>query len=129
MLMFRNCILSFIQFAVREFKLEICYSKNIEQRSRDCLVSAVLGTTGVFANEDECIICLVVDQEPRVFCPECKRSRFHVHCSHGLTKCPNCIQEANFSEKSSAETQFLFTQYQRSEGSKCSVSGRDIIYI
>ena len=120
-----NCIVSIIKIAVREFKLDICYSKNIEQRTKDCLVSAVLGTTGVFSNEDECLICLVADQEPRVVCPECKKSRFHVHCSHGLTKCPNCIREANFSEKSSEETQFLFTQYQRSQGPECSVSGRD----
>ena len=118
---FERSIYISIKVAVREFKLDICYSRNIEQRSKNCLVSAVFGTTGVFGDGEECLVCLEEDQEPKVFCRQCGRSRVHVHCSHGLPKCPNCRGDTS-PAKSIKDTQFLLTQYQRCEGPHCSVS-------
>ena len=111
-----------MKVAVKEFKLDICYSRNIEQRSRDCLVSAVFGTTGVFGDPEECPVCWEVDMEPKRTCSVCGKSLIHNHCFHGSSECPLCRGEVTSTEKSSRETQFLVTQYQRCEGSECSVS-------
>ena len=54
-------------------------------------------------------------------CSDCKRTLVHVHCAHGLDKCPFCRGE-HFFEKSSQETKFLLTQYQKCDGPKSAVS-------
>ena len=111
-----------MKVAVKEFKLDICYSRNIEQRSKDCLVSAVFGTTGVFGDPEECPVCLEVDKEPKATCSVCEKSLIHNHCLLGSSVCPLCRGEVSSTRKSIQETQFLLTQYQRCEDSECSVS-------
>ena len=54
-------------------------------------------------------------------CSDCKKTLVHVHCAHGLDKCPFC-RGVNFSGKSRQESQFLLTQYQRCEGPEAAVT-------
>ena len=83
----------------------------------------MFGTTGVFGDEDEdeCPVCSEVDEKPKMSCSDCKKTLVHVHCAHGLDKCPFC-RGVNFSGKSRQESQFLLTQYQSCEGPQSAVS-------
>ena len=57
---------------------------------------------------------------PRVWCPFCSKARLCVGCSHGLKKCPNCIEASISSPGDSPwETQFLLSQYQKVEAAQC----------
>ena len=112
------------KIVVKEFRLDVCYSRNIEKRTSNCLVSAISGKTGLYVHtdEDQCLLCLDETQGPKIKCPVCQRSRLHVHCSQGLQKCLNCQAGVTFEEAAKEETAFLFSQYQKWELGKNSIS-------
>ena len=108
----------FTKIAVKEFRLEVCYSRNIEKRTSNCLVSAIAGKTGLYVqtDEDQCYVCLDQTQGTKIRCAVCQKSRVHVHCAQGIEKCLNCQAGVSYEEAAKEETEFLFRQYQRSEG-------------
>ena len=107
----------FTSIVVKEFKMEVCFSRKIEKRSGNCLVTSIVGTTGTMT-EETCLVCQEIDSQPKLWCSECQKSRVHIHCAHGVQECVNC-RKVLTKKKSPQETEFLYCQYQKCEASEC----------
>ena len=128
----RNAINIFQNMATelaKKCKTRLCYSKNLEDRERDCLVSAVIGSTGLFENVerdgDQCLVHLENIKGQKIFCSSCKKARLCVLCSQGLKNCPNCVETELKSDPN--EAQFIICQYQSTSGNECRNSVRVIV--
>ena len=115
----------------KKCKTRLCYSKNLEDREeRECLVSAVIGSTGLFENfeidGDHCMVHLENRKGQKIFCSSCKKARLCVLCSQGLKNCPNCLETLPKSDPDK-KTQFIICQYQSSAGNELRNTVRVIV--
>ena len=106
----------------KKCKIEICYSKKLEDRKRNCFVSTITGSTGLFRNVekdgDYCLNCIHDIKGQKIFCSICKTARLCVRCSHGYRTCLNCCTSSQFNSHPN-EARFIISQYQNCEGIQC----------
>ena len=99
---------------MKKTRVEVSYSRNLENRTSRCLVTAVLGTTTVFSDEEaKCSFC---QKDAVVKCSKCGDC-YCVDCSCASEDCKKCYNTKL--ETMLNTTEYLLSQYQICEGAKC----------